>query len=129
MQHSRTEEKRELQINIKQGKVEEATECKQLGGWVNNKGNMDTQLMHMKNKSKGVIQNIKLMCAEVRIGKQEITAKLFVYEKLAIPSIYYNIEVWTNLRQKDMDMLETIQGNMLKGILGLGKSTPYRQPG
>ncbi len=125
MQHSRTEQKRELQINIKQGKVEEATECKQLGGWVNNKGNIDTHLQHMRNKSKGVIQNIRLMCAEVKIGKQEMTAKLFVYEHVAIRSIYDNIEVWTNLRQKDMEMLETIQGEMLKGILGLGKSTPY----
>jgi hypothetical protein len=42
-----------------------------------------------------------------------------------VQAIFYNLEVWINLRQQDHDKLEVIQGKVLKGLFGLPKATPY----
>ena len=48
-----------------------------------------------------------------------------MYKQLAVPSIFYDVEAWTNLRNYDIQKLECIQGKVLKGLFGLPKSTPY----
>ena len=55
----------------------------------------------------------------------EFQGKLFVYENLIIHSLFYNVEAWSNLRKSDKEVLEVIQGKVLKGIFGLPRSTPY----
>ena len=37
----------------------------------------------------------------------------------------YNIETWTNIRKKDLEKMESIQGNVLRKILNLPKTTSY----
>ena len=76
-------------------------------------------------KSRELDQRRQEHSARNKVGKMEIEAKLFVYTMLGLTSIYFNIEAWTNLRQGDMDKMEVIQGKVLKGLLGLPKSTPY----
>ena len=92
---------------------------------VNNKGNMDDQIKYMEGKVGGIIREGVKMCCANRIGKWEIEAKKLIYETLAIHSIYYNIETWTNLRKTDIEKLKSIQGKVLRGLIGLPKSTPY----
>ncbi len=41
------------------------------------------------------------------------------------PSLFFNIEGWSNLREADKEKLEVLQGKVLKGLMGLPKSTPY----
>ena len=125
IKNSRTEEVEMLEAQVKQGKIGQADEYKYLGNWINEQGNLDTQLTHMEKKSKEVTGQANIMCSREKVGKMEITAKLFIYDKLAVQAIFYNIEVWTNLRQQDHDKLEVIQGKMLKRLLGLPKTTPY----
>jgi hypothetical protein len=122
---SRTEEVESIDVEVKQGKISKATEYKYLGNWTNEKGNLDTQLTHMEKKGKDIVRIGNNICSRDKLGRMEIPAKLFIYEKVAVLSVFYNIEVWSNLRQQDYDKLEVIQGKMLKGLLGLPKSTPY----
>ena len=115
----------EIEVDIKQGRIKRAEEYKYLGNWINEKGNMDNQLNQMEKKASNITREYNVMCAKEKMGEMEYTAKLFVYEKLIIPSLFYNIEAWSVLREKDKEKLEVIQGRVLKGIFGLPKSTPY----
>ena len=125
IQNNKAEEVEEMEVAVNQGLIGRALEYKYLGNWVNNKGNLDTHLTHMEKNAKTIIRLGNIMCSQEKVGKMEIACKLFIYDKIAVLSVFYNIEVWSNLRQQDMNKLETIQGMILKGLIGLPKSTPY----
>ena len=59
------------------------------------------------------------------VGEMEVVVKMLLYEMTITPTIFYNIEAWTNLRKSDKERLEVIQGKTLKKLLRLPKSTPY----
>ena len=122
---NRKKKTEELEVEVKQGVLEKTDVYKLLGNMVNEKGNMDDQLKYMEGKVGGIIREGVRMCCRTRIGKWEIEAKKLIYETLAIHSIYYNIETWTNLRKTDTEKLISIQGKVLRGLFGLPKSTPY----
>ena len=86
---------------------------------------MDAQIEFMKKKSKTLIREANKMCCENLVGRYELDAKLLVYESTVIKALYYNIETWTNLRKSDTEQMEILQGQVLKGMIGLPKSTPY----
>ena len=114
-----------IDVEVKQGKIERTKVYKYVGNMINEKGNLDDQLVYMEGKIGGIIREGKKMCCSSRIGKAEIEAKRLVYEVLAETSVYYNIEAWTNLRVSDVQMIKTLQAKILKGLFGLPKTTPY----
>ena len=73
----------------------------------------------------GIINEIKKIGNENLLGKYSTEAQLTMYEKTAIPVMTYNLECWTNLREKDWERLKKIQGKALKRILNMPESTPY----
>ena len=115
----------ELEVDVKQGRIERTSSYKFLGNFVNEKGNMDAQLDFMKKKSVTLIREANKMCCPNLVGRFELDAKMLVYESTVIKALYYNIETWTNLRKSDKDQMEILQGQVLKGMLGLPKATPY----
>jgi hypothetical protein len=126
MMNCSTKEKiEEIEVEIKQGKIGRTNIYKFLGNFVNEKGNMDAQIDFMKKKSKSLIREANKMCCPNLVGRYELDAKLLVYESTVIKALYYNIETWTNLRKSDTEQMEILQGKVLKGMLGLPKSTPY----
>ena len=125
LKNSRSEKVEEMDIEVKQGMIQQTLEYKYLGNWINDKGNLERHLIHMEKNAANITRMGNIMCSQDKVGRMEIPAKLFIYEKIAVLSIFYNIEVWSNLRQLDRDKLETIQGTVLRGLIGLPKSTPY----
>ena len=51
--------------------------------------------------------------------------KKLIYDVLAVAAVFYNVEVWTNLRNSDKEKLKSIQGKLIRGLYGLPKTTPY----
>ena len=51
--------------------------------------------------------------------------QLLLYKRTVIPSVIYNLEMWTKLRKRDWEQLERIQGMVMRRILALPNSTPY----
>ena len=115
----------EIEVDVKQGRIGRTSVYKFLGNFVNEKGNMDDQIDFMKTKSKTLIREANKMCCPHLVGRYELDAKLLVYESAVIKSLYYNIETWTNLRKSDAEQMEILQGQVLKGMLGLPMATPY----
>ncbi len=115
----------QIEERVGQGVVEQTDFYKYVGNWLNKMGNMDTQLEKMEVKAKNIIRECNNMCSAAKVGPMEMQAKILVYEVLIVSSLFYNIEGWSNLRQADKDMLEVLQGKVLKGLIGLPKCTPY----
>jgi len=65
------------------------------------------------------------MAKEEDIGELSTDARLLIYEKTAVPTILYNLEVWTQINQRTMERIERIQAKIIKRILELPESTPY----
>ena len=124
-QRNRKRNVEDIEVEVAQGKIKKVRVYKYLGNMINEEGNMDDQLEFMEGKIGGIVSEANRMCCQSKIGKYEIEGKRLVYEQLGVPSVYYNIEVWTNFRQSDKDKLESIQGRLLKGLYGLPKTTPY----
>ena len=114
-----------IEGEIKQGKVKQTEVYKYLGNYVNEKGNMDDQLKHMEKKAVSVAREANKICCQHKVGKFEFEAKKLIYETQGVPAIYYNIEVWTNLRKSDIAKLKSIQGQLLKKLFGMPQSTSY----
>ena len=96
-----------------------------MGNWINNKGNIETQLEHMKSKASAIIREANVIAAGEEVGKMEIQVKLLLLKTTIIPSVFYNIEAWTNLRKGDEESMEVIQGKIIRKQLKIPTSTPY----
>jgi hypothetical protein len=108
-----------IEVSVKQGRIERADKYKYLGNITNEKGNMDDQLVHMEGKVNAVVRETNNICSPGKVGTYEIEGKKLVYESQIAPCIFYNIEVWTNLRKADIEKLKSIQGQILRRVYGL----------
>ena len=124
-QRNRKRNVEDIEVEVKQGKIEKVRVYKYLGNMVNEEGNMDDQLKLMESKIGGIVSEGKRICHKSKIGRYEIEGKKLIYEQTAVSCVFYNVEVWTNFRQSDKDKMESIQGQLLKGLFGLPKTTPY----
>merc|ERR1712013_587737 len=86
---------------------------------------MDDQLKDMEKKAVNVAREANKICSQHKVGKFEYEAKKLIYVTQGVPAVYYNVEVWTNLRKSDVAKLKSIQGQLLKKLFGLPKSTSY----
>eukprot|EP00111_Clytia_hemisphaerica_P022296 TCONS_00065537-protein len=59
------------------------------------------------------------------LGSKTADARIFLYQKTIVPSITYNLEMWTKLRKSDLEKLERIQSKALKQMFNLPQGTPY----
>ena len=114
-----------IEVSVKQGRIEKAEKYKYLGNMVNEKGNMDDQLIHMERKVNAVVRETNKICSPGKVGKYEFEGKKLMYDSQIVPSIYFNIEAWTNMRKADVEKLKSIQGQLIRRIFGLPKCTPY----
>ena len=113
------------EIELLNGKMEKGKEYEFLGNYIDEKGTVERQLDEVERKMYGIVKGIKQIGAEDKLGKLSTEARILMYEKTAIPSMTYNMECWSNLRQRDWDHLERIQAAAIKSILHIPKSTPY----
>ena len=119
-------EKDELIVeSVKNGVVQEATEYKYLGLWINQEGNLILHLEKKGNQIKGQVSALMSLASYHNVGPMFLEMRLELYEKCIIPSILYNLEGWNRLTNAELKKLERIQHRTLCRLLHLPKSTPY----
>ena len=123
--NKKNREREIIDVEVRQGKLEKTDLYKYLGNMVNELGNMDDQLKFMEEKLPGILREGRKMCCSSRIGRYEMEGKKLIYDVLAVAAVFYNVEVWTNLRNSDKEKLKSIQGKLIRGLYGLPKTTPY----
>ena len=75
-------------------------------------------------KSIGLIAEMKRIGDESKTGKMSTSIQLMLFEKTAIPATLFNLETWTNWREKDLEELEKSQMKAIRNIFNLPKTTP-----
>ena len=114
-----------IKLEVKSGQILNTSEYKYLGEWYNEKGNHSTSIKMKKEKINYYIKQIKIYGNEHVIGKYAILTRLKIYKTVVLPTIYYNVETWSNITKSEMKELEEIQGIILRRICEQRKTTPY----
>ena len=96
-----------------------------MGNWINSKGNVERQLEEVERITEGMIRELKKITSDRELGRYSADSKLLMYEKTVVPSVTFNLEMWTKLREKDWERLEKVQARALKLIYCLPQGTPY----
>ena len=69
------------------------------------------------------IVSITSILHETDLGSHHINVALLLYRSLFLSTVLYNAQVWSSLRQRDIDTLYRMQSKFLKRILGVSYST------
>ena len=99
-----------IKVEVKQGSIERTEKYKYLGNMLNEKGNMENQLILMERKMNAVIRETNKICSPGKVGIHEFEGKKLLYETQIVPNVFFNIEVWSNLRKSDVTKLYSMQG-------------------
>ena len=103
-----------IDVNIKLGKIEQTKEYKYLGEWYNEKGDHSLSILKRKEKISYYIKKIKTYGNQYNLGKFAIATRLKIYKTVIVPTIFHNIETWSNISKSEMEELEKIQAKILK---------------
>ena len=76
----------------------------------------------IKRGTKALITIVSLI-AETEVGIHHVSVMLLLYRALFLSTVLFNSSTWSNLRQKDLNSLKTLQLKFLKRIVGVASST------
>lgn len=110
---------------VKRGEVRRTKEHKALGIWIDEKGGYEINIRKNKTKIPHMIAVVKAWACNGKIGTIAVEGRLKLAETIIIPSIIYNIEGFPKITGKEVEELEKIQGQVLKEMLEIPKTTPY----
>ena len=76
------------------------------------------------NKGIGTVKKILTMLEGIPFGKFHVEAGVIMRNSLLVSSMLFNCEAWYNITSAEMNLLETLDLMLLRGILKAPKSTP-----
>ena len=115
----------EITSQVEAGKIQKVEEYKYLGQWYNKKGNHEIHIRKVKEKINFFVTEVKRFGSTYQVGRMAIEIRIKLYKTVVFPSVFYAMETWSNVTQKDLEEVEKIQGEILKGLFELRISTPY----
>ena len=121
----KNEKEKDLDMNVKKGKIERTKTYKVLGNWINEEGNLKDQIQEIEKRSWAMTNEAGRIARDELLGVMSTEAALLIYERTIAPTILYNLECWTKIGVKEIEEIEKIQGRILKTILKLPVTTPY----
>ena len=77
-------------------------------------------------KSRGMVAEMKRIGDESTTRRMSTSIQLMLFEKRVLPAILFNLEKWTNWREKDWEELEKSLMKAIKNMFNLLKRTPSR---
>ena len=104
--------------------MEEKDEEKYLGDIISKDGRNIKNIQARVNKGKGIVRKILNVLEGIPFGKLYFQVAILLRNSLLVSSILCNSEVWFNLTNSELDLLETVDLVLLRSILGVPKSTP-----
>ena len=115
----------EIDAHVKKGKIPITDNYKYLGKWYNEQGNNKLAIAKKNSKIGYYIQKVKQYGNEYKIGKFAITARIRIYKRIVVSTVYHNVEAWSNITKTDMEELENMQKRIVCGMCEMRRSTPY----
>ncbi len=115
----------EIKSQVGLGKISQVENYKYLGQWYNSQGNHECHIEKINEKVRFFITELKRYGNPYQVGKLAIEIRIKLYKTVVFPSVYYAMETWSNVTKKELEEIEKIQGEILKGLLELRSTTPY----
>ena len=94
-----------------------------LGDQFNSKGTNSDLIKERVKKAKACTVNSMSLCGETTLGLFTIHVLLLLYQCIFLAVVLYNSQAWSNLTNKDIIDLETVQLKYLKRMLHAPPST------
>ena len=104
--------------------MEEKDEEKYLGDVISKDGRNLKTIQSRVNKGKGIARKTFEILEGIPFGKFHFEAGVIMRNSLLVSSMLFNCEAWYNITSAEMNLLETVDLMLLRGILKAPKSTP-----
>jgi hypothetical protein len=104
--------------------MEEKESEKYFGDVISNDGRNLKNIQARVNKGVGIVKKILTMLDGIPFGKFYFEAAVILRNSLLVSSMLFNCEAWYNITKAEMDLFETVDLMLLRGILKAPKSTP-----
>ena len=117
------QEEKEPNIQVERGKITQTKEYEYLGNWITESGTVERQLGEITNKARGMVAEMKRIGDESKTGIMSTSIPLTLFENTVIPALLFNLETWTNWRNKDWEELERSQIKAIRMMFSLLKTT------
>ena len=106
-----------IENNIGNVKMKETSDQKYLGDIISNDGKNIKNMQARHNKGNSVITYIMLLLEELCFGKYYFEVAIVLRNAIFLSSIIFNSEAWYNMTNNDIDMLESVDEQLLRRIL------------
>ena len=123
--HKKKNENTDLDATINQKKVKQTCEQEYLGTWINDKASCQFNINKRIEKCNGVTKKIEEMTCVSRVGNLSTSLKIELYPIILISVLMFNMSAWGKWSQADEKSLERFQGQTLRRLLKVPKTTPY----
>ena len=104
--------------------MEEKTEEKYLGDVIATDGRNIKNIKARISKGKGIVTKILEMLEGIPFGKHYFEVGIILRNSLLASSMLFNSEAWYNLTKAELDLIETIDLQLLRQLLKAPKGTP-----
>ena len=104
--------------------MEEMEGERYLGDIIANDGRNIKNIQARVNKGTGIVRGILTMLDGIPFGKYHFEAGVILRNSLLVSSMLFNSEAWYNVTKSELELLETVDVMLLRGILNAPKSTP-----
>ena len=106
-----------IEKNIGNVKMKETSDQKYIGDIISNDGKNIKNMQARHNKGNSVITYIMLLLEELCFGKYYFEVAIVLRNAIFLSSIIFNSEAWYNMTNNDIDMLESVDEQLLRRIL------------
>ena len=104
--------------------MEDKESEKYLGDVISKDGRNLKNIQARVNKGKGIVKKILTMLDGIPFGKFYFEAAIILRNSLLVSSMLFNCEAWYNITNSEMELLETVDLMLLRGVLDAPQSTP-----
>ena len=91
---------------------------------ISNTGRNIKNIQARVNKGTGIVRKIFTLLDGIPFGKYHFEAGVMLRNSLLVSSMLFNSEAWYNISKAELDLLETVDVMLLRGILKKTTSTP-----
>lgn len=103
--------------------MEEVHQMVCLGDVFNSKGNNDALMEDRVKRGTASMVSIHGFMREISVGVYTVSVFLLLYSAIFLASILFNAQAWSNLTEKNMHTLSTVQLKFLKKIMSAKQAT------
>ena len=94
-----------------------AKEDKYIGDILSNDGKIYKNIKNRSMKGIGIISNIMNIVQELSLGRYHFELAVLLRESMLLSSMLLNSETWVNVTSENIEMLESVDRIMMRGIL------------